>query len=49
MGPVVMGLAGLAILVVIFLVFRAGVLWYWKLDKIEEHLDAIRRSLDKSK
>lgn len=31
--------------VVLFLIFRAIVLWYWKLDKIEEHLRAIRESL----
>lgn len=37
----------LAVLIVIFLVCRSIMLWYWKLDKIEEHLAAIRSSLEK--
>ena len=35
-------LVALAVVVVLFLVFRALVLWYWKLDKIEGHLRDIR-------
>jgi hypothetical protein len=33
--------------IVLFLLFRVFVLWYWKLDKIEEHLRAIRDQLSK--
>lgn len=36
-----------AIVLVVFLVCRAIVLWYWKIDKIEEHLAAIRAALEK--
>ena len=37
----------LVIVLVLFLVARAIVLWYWKIDKIEEHLAAIRAALEK--
>jgi hypothetical protein len=40
-------LVALAIVLVIFLICRAIVLWYWKIDKIEEHLAAIRAALEK--
>lgn len=36
----------LVVLVVIFFICRSLILWYWKLDKIEEHLSAIRRALE---
>jgi len=35
------------VLIVLFLLFRVFVLWYWKLDKIEEHLRVIREQLSK--
>jgi hypothetical protein len=47
MDRLIAGLGALAVLALIFLIFRALVLWYWKLDKIEEHLSAIRKSLEK--
>ena len=47
MSEVMGGLVALALLILVFLVFRAAVLWYWKIDKIEEHLSAIRKSLAK--
>jgi hypothetical protein len=47
MESLIAGLIGLAVLIAIFIIFRAVVLWYWKLDKIEEHLSAIRKSLSK--
>jgi hypothetical protein len=37
----------LAVLVLLFILCRKFVLWYWKLDLIEEHLKAIRESLEK--
>jgi hypothetical protein len=37
----------IAIVVALFILCRKFVLWYWKLDKIEEHLKAIRESLEK--
>jgi hypothetical protein len=37
----------LVVLVVIFFICRSLILWYWKIDKIEEHLSAIRRALEK--
>lgn len=37
----------LAFVVLLFVVLRKFVLWYWKLDKIEEHLSAIRKALEK--
>jgi hypothetical protein len=40
-------LVALVIVLVIFLICRAIVLWYWKIDKIEEHLAAIRAALEK--
>ncbi|GEM_PF-2037758 len=44
------GLAGmliaLGVMVLIFFICRSLLLWYWKLDKIEEHLAAIRKSLE---
>ena len=40
-------IVAIAILVLLFFVFRKVTLWYWKIDKIEEHLAAIRKSLDK--
>jgi hypothetical protein len=49
MDEFIAGLVSLAILVAVFIIFRAAVLWYWKLDKIEEHLSAIRKSLEHSK
>jgi hypothetical protein len=42
MEGIIGGLVALAILVAVFVIFRAAVLWYWKLDKIEDHLSAIR-------
>lgn len=47
MGSLMGSLVMLAIVLVIFLVCRAIVLWYWKIDKIEEHLAAIRTALEK--
>ena len=49
MEAIISGLVAIAILVAIFVVFRAAVLWYWKLDKIEEHLSAIRKALEQGK
>jgi hypothetical protein len=49
MEGIIGGLVALAILVAAFIVFRAAVLWYWKLDKIEEHLSAIRKALENGK
>ena len=40
-------IAMIAVVVVLFLVFRKVALWYWKIDKIEEHLAAIRKNLEK--
>ena len=37
----------LVILLVIFFICRSLILWYWKIDKIEEHLEAIRNALEK--
>jgi hypothetical protein len=37
----------LVILIVVFFICRSLILWYWKLDKIEEHLSAIRKALEK--
>jgi len=34
-------LIGIAIVVVVFLIFRALVLWYWKIDKIVKLLEEI--------
>ncbi len=46
-----MGLIGIVVtavvVIVIFFICRSLLLWYWKLDKIEEHLAAIRKSLEK--
>jgi hypothetical protein len=47
MESLIAGLVGLVVLIAVFIIFRAVVLWYWKLDKIEEHLNAIRKSLAK--
>jgi hypothetical protein len=45
------GLIGFAIIIGVivglFLLFRVVVLWYWKLDKIEEHLLAIRIAIER--
>ena len=40
-------IAALIVLIVLFFIFRSLLLWYWKLDKIEEHLSAIRSALEK--
>ena len=47
MESLVGSLVMLVIVLVIFLVARALVLWYWKIDKIEEHLAAIRAAVEK--
>lgn len=39
----------LVVLVVIFFICRSLILWYWKIDKIEQHLSAIREALEKKK
>ena len=39
-------LIAFAVVILIFFVCRSLMLWYWKLDKIEEHLAAIRASLE---
>jgi uncharacterized membrane protein len=42
------GLLIVAVVVVaIFFICRSLFLWYWKLDKIEEHLSAIRVEIEK--
>ncbi len=38
----------LAIMISLFYIFRSIVLWYFKLDKIEEHLKNIRSLLEKN-
>ena len=48
MGSLMGSLVMLVIVLAIFLICRAIVLWYWKIDKIEEHLAAIRSALEKS-
>ncbi len=40
-------IVGLIVLVVIFFICRSLILWYWKIDKIEQHLAAIRSELEK--
>ncbi len=40
-------LVTLVILLVIFFICRSVILWYWKIDKIEQHLAAIREALEK--
>lgn len=42
-------IGGLVILIVIFFICRSLILWYWKIDKIEQHLSAIREALEKKK
>ncbi len=42
-------LIAFAVAILIFFVCRSLILWYWKLDKIEEHLAAIRTSLEEKK
>jgi hypothetical protein len=37
------------VVVILFLIFRAFVLWYWKMDKIEKHLETIVTLLRESK
>jgi hypothetical protein len=44
-GSLVITAAVGVFVVVVFLICRAIILWYWKIDKIEEHLAAIRNSL----
>ena len=39
----------LVVLGLLFILCRKFVLWYWKLDMIEEHLQAIRNELTKEK
>jgi len=38
-------LIGIAILLAVFLIFRALVLWYWKINKIVELLEEIVSNL----
>jgi len=40
-------LLGLGVLVVIFLICRAVVLWYWKVDKIVALLERISAQLER--
>jgi hypothetical protein len=40
-GSVVTGLAAIAVCLLLFLLLRRVVLWYWALDKIEKHLAEI--------
>lgn len=47
MAGLFMFVAGLAFAMMIFLIFRKVTLWYLKIDKIEEHLAAIRKNLEK--
>jgi hypothetical protein len=47
MGEFVGSVIIIGVLILAFFIFRGLVLWYWKLDKIEEHLAAIRESLEK--
>ena len=35
------GLIGLLVVIALFFIFRGLLLWYWKLDKIVEHLASI--------
>ncbi|HVZ81323.1 MAG TPA: hypothetical protein VHE12_11100 [bacterium] len=47
MGELLQLLISIVVVLVIFLACRALMLWYWKIDKIEEHLKAIRAALEK--
>jgi hypothetical protein len=39
--------AGLAILLIVFLICRAIVLWYWKIDRVVDLLERIEEHLSK--
>ena len=35
------------VMILLFFIFRSLLLWYWKLDKIAEHLESIDYKLDR--
>jgi hypothetical protein len=45
-GEIVATLAALAIVVVLFLIFRAIVLWYWRVNEAVELLKSIDEKLE---